>query len=153
MSSSFGELLELELECWCHGLTRVQGRVDVSVLHEVIQEFAPVLGQAIEELVPCNIISITKRLLRASRCRVSEKEIAFYLLSHLPLPKDLNERQIEILNSTIESVENVYSGAFSRLRKKWDAIDWKNQKDSNEIEGLSDFGSLSFPTKTAQTSG
>jgi hypothetical protein len=145
MSRAFGELLELELELWCHGLARVQGRVDVSVLHEVIQELAPVLREAVEQLFPCDLIAISKRLIRSSRCRVAEKEISFYLLSHLPLPQELNEQQVETLNSTIETVENVYTGAFERLKRKWNAVTWEPQTEATDL------GGLSFPAKTAQT--
>jgi len=151
-SNSFGELFELELKCWCHGLAQVEGTVEVNVLRKVIQEFAPVLKEAIENHYLFDLINITKRLIQASRCRVSEKEIAFYILSQLPLPSELHQSQVKVLKQAVGKLEQTYMGAHARLERKWSANPCKDEMTSNhpanssaaQIEEM-DLSSLFFP--------
>lgn len=152
-SNSFGELFDLELKTWCHGLSQVNERVEVAVLRNVIREFAPVLKEAIENHYLFDLIDVTRKLIHASRCRVTEKEIAFYILSHLPLPSELHDSQVKILKQATQNLEQSYRGANARLEKKWLADERKNLKNSKShnsnipktsINSL-DLSSLSFP--------
>ncbi len=121
MVNQFAEIYEVELECWCYGLKGVNKGIDNSVLHKVIKEFAPVLHEAVRNLYVCNILETAERLVKASKLKVSEREIAFYILSMLPAPVELNEEQQNTVLQIVDIVEKVYSGAAQRLEKKWKA--------------------------------
>lgn len=143
MSDKFGEIFEIELKCWCHGLERVREKVDIGVLHKVIKEFAPVLAESIENLFVCDLVETAKRFCSSAKCKNNEREIVYYLLSHLPVPADLNPDQVKILEQIVQKVENIHPGAFKRLEKKWTAV-----KQPQEQEQFS-FENLSFPPKSS----
>jgi len=145
MKNSFAEIFEVELRSWCYGLNRVHEKVDRSVLHKVIKEFAPVLREAVENLYVCDIIETAKELITAAKCKGMEKEIAFYILSHLPSPDEVSSAQADVLTEIVDKVEQAYGGAFKRLEKKWKGnktAAWS--ADSNAETGLDD---LSLPSR------
>lgn len=144
MSRNFGEIFELELRCWCSGLERVSETIDSNVLHQVIKEFAPVLREAVENYYVCDITDTAIKLIASSRCRVSEKEIVFSILAHLPLPAEINEPQAVVLNKIVAQVEIKHTGATKRLEKKWNSAPAQNWKTNAETPS---FANLSFPPK------
>lgn len=141
MPNPYGEIFEVELRCWCMGLSRSTDHIDRSVLHQVIKEFAPVLREAIENLYECDLVETTNRLITSSRCHISEKEIVFYILSHLPAPAELPKEQADVLLRIVNQVEKAYGGAFTRLERKWKAFksnSWdQGLKTSSPLDGLS----------------
>lgn len=147
VSSNFGEIFELELKCWCHGLSRVRERVDRHVIHQVIKEFAGVLTEAVENLFVCDVADTARRLVTAGKCPGLEKEIAFHILSYLPLPSQLNREQTAVLRKTVEKLDRVHPGAMARLERKWRA----DGRNAPAPQASSALGSLSFPPKLAPT--
>ena len=145
MSNKFSEIFEVELKCWCIGLERVRDRVDIGVLHKVIKDFAPVFREAIENNYVCDIIEAARRLVTSAKCRNNEREIVFYILSHLPIPAELNAEQVKILEQIVQKVESTYAGAFKRLEKKWQVEAIKPEKKTETFS----FELLSFPPKSA----
>lgn len=144
MSSKFSEIYEIELKCWCHGLERVRERVDIGVLHKVIKDFAPVLREAIENNYVCDIVETAKRLVISAKCRNHGREIVFYMLSYLPIPAELTAEQVKILEQIVQKVEQIHSGAFKRLEKKWQAVPVQPVKKQDPFS-LAD---LCFPPKS-----
>lgn len=144
MSNEFSEIFEVELKCWCIGLERVRERVDIGVLHKVIKDFAPVLKEAIENNYVFDLVETAKRLVISAKCRNNEREIVFYLLSHLPIPAELSSEQVKILEQIVQNVEQKYAGAIKRLEKKWHAQPTKPLKKPDTFT-LSD---LCFPPKS-----
>ena len=119
MAESYKEIFEIEMHCWCLGLYRNKDTLDVKVLNRVIKEFAPIIKEAIENLYPFDILDITNRFLAASKCKASQQEVAFYILSMLPNPSQFSNDQRNVLIKIVENLEKKYSGAFERLEKKW----------------------------------
>ena len=145
MSNQYAEVFEVELRCWCYGLNRVRERVDRSVLHKVIKEFAPVLREAVENLYVCDILEISRELTAAAKCKGQEKEIAFYILSHLPDPLELKSSQADVLYQIVDTVEQAYGGAVARLEKKWKGA--KQGSHSKDKSPESQFSRLSLPSR------
>ena len=146
MSNSYGEIFELELDCWCAGLERVQEPIDRSVLHQVIKEFSPVLREAIEHSYVCDIVATANQLVTSAKLKSIEKEIAFYILAQLPSPAELTHTQSVILEQIVDTVEQKYGGARKRLEKKWSGAQvpgWQGAaQSSSQIDGLA------FPPKS-----
>ena len=143
MAHEFEEIFEIELDCWCYGLQRVNREIDSSVLHKVIKEFAPVLLKSIQHLYVCDLIETSRRLTSAARCKVSQKEITFYILSYLPSPSELTEEQSATLQKIVDGVEKTYGGAVQRLEKRWKAMKAIAERGDPE------YRSLTFPPKVA----
>ena len=144
MPNDYGEIFEVELKCWCHGLSKVRDNIDRSVLYQVITEFAPVLREAIQHLYVCDILATARRLITSGRCNASEKEIAFYILSHLPTPAELSKEQAGVLASIVDQVEKAYGGALKRLEKKWKAA---QSSDRQSESGSQVLQALAMPPK------
>jgi hypothetical protein len=121
VEKSFSEIFEIELKCWCFGVSHTSEKVNQKVLHQVIKEMAPLFREAIEHDFVFSISEISRRLIEAGKCKASEKEIAFSMLSVLPTPSELVKNQNETLKKIVQKVEDTYGGAFDRLSKKWNA--------------------------------
>jgi hypothetical protein len=119
VEKSFSEIFEIELKCWFFGVSHTSEKVNQKVLHQVIKEMAPLFREAIEHNYVFSISEVSKRLIEAGKCKASEKEIAFSILSELPTPSELLKDQYETLKKIVQKAENVYGGAFDRLSKKW----------------------------------
>jgi hypothetical protein len=144
VNNKFAKIFEVEIECWCFGLQRIRGAIEPSMLHKVINELAPLLREAIEQLYVCDLIDTARRLISAARCRVSDKEITFHILSQLPGPNELTAEQGEILSKTVEHVERTFKGAIERFEKKWKVV--TNRPAPREAE-LEAFSGLTCPPK------
>jgi hypothetical protein len=121
VNKSFEEIFEIELKCWCFGISQTSEKVDHKVLHRIIKEFSSVFRESIEQLYAFDIIETAQRLIEASRSSVSEREIAFYILSYLPTPSELTKEQSQVLELIIQKLEDTHGGAFERVEKKWEA--------------------------------
>lgn len=133
--NSFSQIFEIELKCWCYGISHTTEKIDHRVLHQVIKSFAPVLREAVEHHYSFDILDTAKQLSKSGKCKsLEEKEVTFHLLSNLPTPADLSKEQIEVLMEIVQKVEDVYGGAFSRLEKKWKAV---NRSDFSEMSNCS----------------
>ncbi len=148
MDNSFGEIFNVELECWCYGISHATEKVDHRVLHQVIKSFAPVIREAIENLYAFDILDTAKRLVRSGKCKpTEEKEIVFYLLSTLPTPRELTKEQNDVLIQIVNQVEDVYGGAFSRLEKKWKGTSHTNFSQIHLTPSSYSIEQLNLPNK------
>lgn len=154
MGNSFAEIFEVELKCWCYGITRVAEEssskagpksVDRKVLHKVIQDFAAVLREAIDNLYAFDIIETARLFIEASKLNAPEREIAFYILAQLPVPSELSKEQVIVLHHIIQQLDEVYPGAFLRLEKKWKAAETIEVK-RNAVYSIS-LERLSLPSR------
>jgi len=148
VAANFAEIFEVELQCWCYGLTNIEDRVERRALNEVVKDFAPVFKEAIENLYAFDPIETTRRLLTAARCPELEKEMTFYLLSLLPFPTELNGEQAKILNEIVLKVERLFGGAIQRLQRKWNSSSPARVSAPRKARAHSEtsFENLSFPS-------
>jgi hypothetical protein len=126
---SFEEIFEIELTCWCYGISNAEEKADKKVLYRVIREFSGVFKEAVINLYTFDIVDTARKLINAGKCNVSEQEIAFYILSCLPNPYELTESQKEIHTEIIQKVEDTYGGAISRTSKMWSSGEHPKKKE------------------------
>ena len=117
----YDEMFAIEVEGWCYGIENYPGEVFPGLIHAVIKELRPSFKAAIEHNVMYDILAIPKRVSRACKFLVHEKEIAFSILAQLPHPSQLDEDGQFIMAQIIDHVEQKYGGALERLQKKWKA--------------------------------
>jgi hypothetical protein len=117
--NKFDEVFAIEIEGWAYGIQNYPGEVFPGLVHAVIREIKPTFRSAIEHGVPFDIMAISRKLSKAAKFLVTEKEIAFSILAQLPNPIDLDEDGQYIMAQVIDPVEQEYGGALSRLQKKW----------------------------------
>ena len=142
MAGNYKEIFDIEMHCWCLGLSKTKEKVDSDVLHRVIKEFSPIIKEAIESSYVFDISDTARKFISASRCKASEKEISFHILSLLPNPMSLPEDQQKTLFEIVENLEGKFHGALERLEKKWKII--PRVETVKPIDEFS-FDSLSFP--------
>ncbi len=148
MENSFEEIFNVELDCWCYGISHTNEKVDQRVIHQVIKSFSPVIHEAIEHLYVIDIAATAKKILKSSKCKtIQEKEIAFSILSQLPMPAELSREQYDVLITIVNQVEDIYAGAFSRLQKKWKSSPGIDLSLENIKSPNSNLENLCFPSK------
>ncbi|HMO18316.1 MAG TPA: hypothetical protein PKA63_06345 [Oligoflexia bacterium] len=145
MNNSFEEIFNIELTCWCFGISHTSETVDHKVLHRIIKEFSSVFRESIENLYQFDILKTSRTLIEAGKCNATEQEIAFYILSYLPTPCELTKEQNEILQKIVQQVEDAHGGAFDRVMKKWEASRQKFESH-NPDKFLSQLDKLSIPS-------
>ena len=121
------ELFSIEVDGWCYGIQNYPGEIYPGLIHAVIRELAPSYRVAIEHNFPFDIVDVSKRISRAAKYLVHEKEVCFSILAQLPNPSTLNEDGQYILAQIIDQVEKKYGGALSRLQKKWA---WEREQEA-----------------------
>lgn len=115
----FDEIFEIEIEGWCYGIQNFPGEIFPGLVHAVIRELQPSFKAAIEHNHVFDVLEISTKFSKAAKYLVHEKEIAFSILAHLPMPTDLQEEGQFILAQIIDQVEQTHGGALERLRRKW----------------------------------
>lgn len=131
MNKSFEEIFEIELKCWCFGISNSNEKLDQKLLHRILKEFSNIFRESIENLYEFDLIQTSKRLIVAGNCDIPEREVVFHILSYLPTPCELTKEQNEVLNNIVTKVENIYGGAFERLAKKWNSSKRKLESHSS----------------------
>lgn len=116
---SFAELFEIEIEGWRYGIEQNITDLSPKVIFEILNEMEQVFTTSIENHYAFDLVSIATGFSKASRQLVKEKEVAFYILSTLPHPKNFNEKQKKVLAKIIDQAEKQYGGAKERLKKRW----------------------------------
>jgi len=139
---NYKEIFDIEMHCWCLGLSKTKEKLDCNVLHRVIKEFSPIIKEAIENLYVFDIVDTAKKFITASRCKASEQEISFHILSLLPNPQTISEEQQEIFFEIVNNLEKKYPGALGRIEKKWHLLP---KIESHKLENDFSFDSLSLP--------
>lgn len=115
----YDEIFEIEVDGWCYAITRFPGEISASIVHRLIKEFSPSLERAVVSHYAFNPLSVAQRLSKAAKYLVSEKEILFCLLTHLPRPDVLDEEAQYVLAMIVDQAERVYGGVLTRLERKW----------------------------------
>ena len=144
MSNQFSEVFAVELHCWCHGLSSINERVEREALLEVIREFAPVMREAIENEFVFDPVQTAKDICVAANHPEMEREIAYYMLSLLPFPTELNEAQAKIEAEIVEIAEAAFAGTIKRLEQRWKRAQLKPVPEKKQDP----FAALSFPKGT-----
>lgn len=115
----YDEVFEVEMEAWCYGLTNFPGEIFPGLIHRVIKELGPTFKEAIECHYVFDVIKTSQRFSKAAKYLISDKEVAFSILSQLPNPTQLDEDGQFVMAQVIDQVERSYGGALDRLQKKW----------------------------------
>jgi hypothetical protein len=115
----FDEIFSIDIDGWCYGVQNYPGELFPGLVHAVIRELAPTFRGALEHNFVFDILDVSKRISRAAKFLVHEKEICFAILAHLPNPTTLEEEAQYTLAHVIDQVEQHYGGALTRLQKKW----------------------------------
>ena len=134
----FKEIFDIEVHCWCLGLSKSPEKLDCAVLHRVIKEFTPIVREAIQNLYVFDLVDTARKFILASKCKASEREIAFHILSLIPEPSSLNKDQQNVLHQIVENLEKKHPGAFERLEKKWktSSREWKAENNFDSDIGF-----------------
>lgn len=115
----FDEIFAIEIDGWAYGIQNYPGEIFPGLVHAVIKELRPSFKAAIEHNVIFDVLAVSKKISRAAKYLVHEKEIAFSVLAQLPTPSDLDEDGQFIMAQIIDQVEQAYGGALARLQRKW----------------------------------
>ena len=119
LNASYGQIFELEMDGWCHGIESYPGEIFPALVHAVIKDLAPAFVSAMEHGYVFSVLTLADKFSKASKYTVHEKEITFSILAQLPHPNTLNEEGKYVLAQIIDEVEQVHGGALDRLQKKW----------------------------------
>ena len=119
VKDSYDEIFKIEMDGWCYGITNYPGEIFPGLIHRVIKELSPSFREAIEHHLVFNVIETSQKFSKAAKYLISDKEIAFSILSQLPNPAALDEDAQFVLAQVIDQVERTYGGALERLQKKW----------------------------------
>ena len=118
-NNNFSEVFALEIDGWCYGISNYPGEIYPGLVHRIIREVKPAFDAAIANQHVFEVSDIASRLSKAAKYLISEKEIAFSIMSHLPNPMQLDERGKRTLAQIVNSAELKYSGALARLQRRW----------------------------------
>jgi len=127
MKEHIDELFSIEIDGWCYGIQNFPGEIYPGLVHAVIRELAPSFRVALDHSHIFDVIDVSKRISRAAKYLVHEKEICFSILAQLPNPSILDEEGQYELAQLIDQVEQKHGGALVRLQKKWA---WERKKEA-----------------------
>jgi hypothetical protein len=119
VKDKYDEIFEIEIECWCYGLIKFPGDLTPPLVHRVIRELEPILRAAIDHSYIFDLHKTTAQIYNSTAHIVSEKEICFSLLSHLPMPYVLTEDGQYVVAQILDQAELRYQGVLERLEKRW----------------------------------
>lgn len=119
VKNRYDEVFRIEIEGWCYGLANYPGEMTPAIVHRLLRELALSFESAIQHNVAFSILELGKMFSDSVEGLVSEREIAFSVLSHLPRPTELDEEQRFVLAQVIDEVERTYGGAVDRFEKRW----------------------------------
>ena len=119
MKEHIDELFSIEIDGWCYGVQNFPGEIYPGLVHAVIRELAPSFRVALDHEYAFDVLDVSKRISRAAKYLVHEKEICFSILAQLPNPSVLDENGQYTLAQIIDQAEQKHGGALSRLQKKW----------------------------------
>lgn len=118
IKNKYNEVFEVELKCWCYGLTQLKSEMHPAIVHRVIKEFGSVWREAVQNYFVVDFRDAVGRLHEAARKVISEKEIAFSLLLQFPTPDELNEDQAFVLAQILDQAETAFPGAIKRFERR-----------------------------------
>ncbi len=115
----FNEIFDIEMDGWCYGIEKYPGEIFPGLIHAVVRELAPSIKAAMEHSYVFDIIALSRKISKAGKYLVHEKEITFSLLAQFPHPTSLSEKAQFTMAQIIDQVEQEYGGALERLQRKW----------------------------------
>ncbi len=113
------EALEQGLSSMEALLVEYPGEIAPEVVFHVVRENADLYRDAIELGLPLDLVDLGKRLCKAAKDLVNEKEISFYLLGQLPKPDSLAEPLRENRTRAIARVTEEYG---DRMVGLWEEL-------------------------------
>ena len=119
VKNNFNEIFSIEMEGWCYGIQNYPGELFPGLVHAVVRELKPSFKAAIQHYMVFDILRTAKKISRAAKYLVHEKEIVFSILAQLPNPSELDEDEQFVLAQIIDQAEQEYGGALERLQRKW----------------------------------
>lgn len=119
VKNRYDEVFRIEIEGWCYGLANYPGEMTPAIVHRLIRELALSFESAIHHNVVFSILELSKLLSDSVEGIVSQREVAFAIVSHLPRPSELEEEQQYVLASILDQIEKSYGGAIDRFEKRW----------------------------------
>ncbi len=122
VKNRFNEIFDIEIDGWCYGIHNYPGEKFPGLIHGVVRELRPTFLAAIEHHYAFNILEVGKKISKASKYLVHEKEIVFSILAHFPRPRDLDEEGQYVMAEIVDLVEQKWGGALERLQRRWAKI-------------------------------
>ena len=115
----FNEVFDIEMDGWCYGIEKYPGEIFPGLVHAVIRELTPSFKAAFEHRYTFDVIGLSRKISKAAKYLVHEKEITFSILAQFPHPATLSEEGQFAMGNIIDRVEQEYGGALERLERKW----------------------------------
>lgn len=115
----FNEVFDIEMDGWCYGIEKYPGEIFPGLVHAVVRELAASFKAAMEHGYVFDIIAISRKISKAAKYLVHEKEVTFSVLAQFPHPSTLSEEAQFVMAQIIDRVEQEYGGALERLQRKW----------------------------------
>lgn len=125
VTNKYDEIFQIEIDGWCYGLKNYPGEVYATLVYAVVRELGVCYRCAIAHNYVFNVADLAKRLSKAAKYLVPEKDIAFCILTHLPNPAMLDNGEQVILSKIVEQTEAEFPGARDVVRNKWN---WEDEK-------------------------
>ena len=119
IKDNYDEIFNIEMDGWCGGIQNYPGEIFPGLIHAVVKELAPGFKLALQHNYTFSILDLSKKLSKAAKYLIHEKEVAFSILAQLPGPSELDEDSQFALAQIIDPVEQTYGGVIERLERKW----------------------------------
>ena len=115
----YNEIFDIEMDGWCYGIEKYPGEIFAGLVHAIVRELRPSFKAAMEHLYAFDVIALSRKLSKAAKYLVHEKEIAFSILAQFPHPSAIPEESQFVMAQIIDQVEQEYGGALERLQRRW----------------------------------
>jgi|GEM_PF-666964 len=119
VKGNYDEVFSTELEGWCYGLSNFPGEIFTGLVHRVVTELQPLFCNAIRNNLVFNLSEVARKISKAAKYLVPEKEIAFSILAQIPDPKNFDEDGQYVIAMIIDQAEESYGGALDRMQRRW----------------------------------
>src|SRR5262249_45856972 len=119
IKGNFDEIFLTEFEGWCYGLQNFPGEVFGALVHRLVSELAPLFVNAIRNNFVFDLGESARKLSKAAKYLIPEKEVAFSILAHIPHPREFDEDGQYVIAMIVDQAEAKYGGALERLERKW----------------------------------
>ncbi|MCS6961053.1 MAG: hypothetical protein NZT61_00920 [Deltaproteobacteria bacterium] len=115
----FKEILKIELEGWCYGISNYPGEIHAGLIHRIIQELQGTICRAMEEDVEIDFVKLGTKIAQASRYMVDEREVTFSLLCQLPNPNYLDGKEQQYVRRAIQKACETFPEIEQMMELKW----------------------------------
>ena len=119
VKARYDEVFSTELEGWCYGLTNYPGEIFTGLVHRLVAELQPLFIDAIRNHLVFNLSETARKISKAAKYLVPEKEIAFSILAQIPDPRLFDEDCQYIIAMLMDQAEQSYGGVIDRMQRRW----------------------------------